>query len=52
MPRLRTYGEIALVDRAHVDAVDQVAPDVGMSRQPITFISVDLPLPDAPMIAT
>jgi hypothetical protein len=27
-------------------------PDVGVSRQPITFISVDFPDPDGPIMAT
>src|SRR5579872_6155880 len=29
----------------------QISPDVGRSRQPIRFTSVDLPEPDGPMIA-
>ena len=32
--------------------LSQYSPDVGVSRQPITFISVDLPEPDGPMMAT
>ena len=28
------------------------SPEVGVSRQPIRFISVDLPEPDGPMMAT
>src|SRR5439155_4122835 len=30
----------------------QYSPDVGVSRQPIRFMSVDLPDPDGPMTAT
>src|SRR3954447_24933780 len=30
----------------------QYSPVVGLSRQPITFMNVDLPDPDGPMIAT
>src|SRR5437667_62349 len=33
-------------------ALSQYSPDVGVSRQPIKFISVDLPDPDGPMTAT
>ena len=32
--------------------LSQYSPPVGLSRQPIRFISVDLPEPDGPMIAT
>ena len=46
------HGELVLVEQLDVDAVEQVAPRVGMSRQPMMFISVLLPEPDAPMIAT
>src|SRR2546430_6062346 len=31
---------------------NQYSPDVGVSRQPIRFMSVDLPDPDGPMTAT
>ena len=34
------------------DAIERVGPGVGRSRQPRMFISVDLPEPDGPMIAT
>src|SRR5213078_3826579 len=33
-------------------ALSQYSPDVGVSRQPIRFMSVDLPDPDGPMTAT
>src|SRR5439155_6626578 len=33
-------------------ALSQYSPDVGVSRQPIRFIRVDLPDPDGPMTAT
>ena len=32
--------------------LSQYSPAVGLSRQPIRFISVDLPEPEAPMTAT
>ena len=32
--------------------LSQYSPAVGLSRQPIRFISVDLPEPDGPMMAT
>ena len=50
--RLRTMRLAPLVEPAHVDAVEQVAAAGGASRQPMMFISVDLPEPDAPMTAT
>src|SRR5262249_14303179 len=34
-----------------VDALEQIAPPVGRSRQPRMFIRVDLPDPDAPIRA-
>src|SRR5438034_5630600 len=33
-------------------ALSQYSPDVGVSRQPIRFMSVDLPDPDGPITAT
>ncbi len=36
----------------HLDPVEVVVPLVGVSRQPITFIAVDLPDPLGPMMAT
>src|SRR5678816_3293569 len=33
-------------------SLNQYSPLVGVSRQPIRFINVDLPDPDGPMIAT
>ena len=44
--------QFVVVHLADLLAVQQVAPLVGVSRQPIRFISVDLPEPDGPMIAT
>lgn len=32
--------------------LSQYSPEVGVSRQPIRFMSVDFPEPDGPMIAT
>ena len=45
--------ERVLVERGDVDAVDQrCCPVVGASRPAIRPSSVDLPLPDGPVIAT
>ena len=44
--------QLVVVHLADALAVQQVLPFVGVSRQPIRFISVDLPEPDGPMIAT
>jgi hypothetical protein len=44
--------ERVAVERLDVLAVERYAPDVAMSRQPITFMNVDLPEPDGPITAT
>ena len=49
---LRIVGELVLAEAVDAHAVELVAPAVGVSRQPRMFISVDLPEPDVPMIAT
>ncbi len=44
--------ERVVVEIRNVLAVEHVRPVVARSRQPMMFISVDLPEPDGPMIAT
>jgi hypothetical protein len=36
----------------YVDPPEEIAPDVGVSRQPSTFMHVDFPHPLGPMTAT
>ena len=43
---------LAACQRANVDALEEYDPEVGVSRQPMMFIAVDLPEPDGPMMAT
>ena len=50
--RLRTAASWSLVQLLDRQAVEEYWPAVGVSRQPSRFISVDLPEPDGPMIAT
>ena len=45
-------GELVAGDARDVLAAEVVRSRVGVSRQPIRFISVDLPEPDGPTIAT
>ena len=45
-------GELVVVERGDIVAVEPVRPWVGESRQPMRFISVDLPEPEGPMMAT
>ena len=45
-------GQLVVVQFADQLAVQPVQPLVGVSRQPIRFISVDFPEPEGPMIAT
>ena len=45
-------SQFIVSELAHQLAVQPVLPSVGVSRQPIRFISVDLPEPEGPMMAT
>ena len=44
-------GELIGVEAAYVLLSKKSLPDVGRSKQPIRFMSVDFPDPDGPMIA-
>ena len=50
--RLRIFASAFSSSRATCSPSSSYEPDVGRSRQPMTFISVDLPDPEGPMIAT
>ena len=51
--RLRTSASCVAGELRHVLAAQTVAcPSVGVSRQPMRFMSVDLPEPEGPTIAT
>jgi hypothetical protein len=44
--------QLVVVEAGDGRAISQYSPAVGVSRQPIRFMNVDLPEPDGPMIAT
>jgi hypothetical protein len=50
--RFRTAASALSLSRETSWPLSQYSPAVGVSRQPIRFISVDFPDPDGPMIAT
>jgi hypothetical protein len=50
--RLRTRASASSFMSDTSEPLSQYSPEVGVSRQPTRFISVDLPEPDGPMIAT
>ena len=50
--RFRTRASASSGIRETSCPLSQYSPPVGVSRQPIRFISVDLPEPEGPMIAT
>jgi hypothetical protein len=50
--RLRTRASSLSLLLETSSPFSQYSPADGVSRQPITFMSVDLPEPDGPMIAT
>ncbi len=45
-------GELVVIELGDVVAVEPVLAAGGVSRQPMRFISVDLPEPEGPMMAT